>query len=157
VFAVNVVAPYAITALMPRPARLVYPSSGMNRGADPSLEDAQWERRRWNGAQAYSDSKLFDLWLAFGVGARWPDVRTNTVELGWAPTRMGGPSAPGDLSFAATTQVWLATSNEAAAEVTGQHFYHQKRCATHAQAHSPDHQGALLDYCATLTGTALPR
>ena len=74
VFAVNVLAPYLLTALIERPGRLVYLSSGMHRGGDARLDDAQWERRRWNGAQAYSDSKLFDMVLAFAVARRWPGV-----------------------------------------------------------------------------------
>jgi hypothetical protein len=39
----------------------------MHRGGDPGLTDPQWEHRRWNGSQAYSDSKLFDIVLAFAV------------------------------------------------------------------------------------------
>jgi hypothetical protein len=61
VFAVNVLAPYLLTCLIERPDRLVYLSSGMHSGGDPDLDDPQWTRRRWNGAQAYSDSKLFDV------------------------------------------------------------------------------------------------
>ena len=71
-FAVNVLAPYLLTALMTRPDRLVYLSSGMHTGGDPALDDLQWRERRWNGVQAYSDSKLFDLVLAFAVARRWP-------------------------------------------------------------------------------------
>jgi hypothetical protein len=37
----------------------------MHRGGDPGLTDPQWEHRRCNGSQAYSDSKLFDVVLAF--------------------------------------------------------------------------------------------
>ena len=65
VFAVNVLAPYLVTALMNPPDRLVYLSSGMHRGGDPDLSDLQWDRRPWNGSQAYADSKLFDVVLAF--------------------------------------------------------------------------------------------
>src|SRR5438045_4257700 len=61
IFAINVLAPYLLTALIEQPKRLVYLSSGMHRGGDPDLTDLQWRRRRWNGSQAYSDSKLFDL------------------------------------------------------------------------------------------------
>jgi NAD(P)-dependent dehydrogenase (short-subunit alcohol dehydrogenase family) len=89
VFAVNVLAPYVLTALIERPARLVYLSSGMHTGGDASLSDPQWTDRRWNGAQAYSDSKLYDLLLAVAVARRWPDVRSNAVEPGWVPTKMG--------------------------------------------------------------------
>jgi NAD(P)-dependent dehydrogenase (short-subunit alcohol dehydrogenase family) len=38
-FAVNVLAPYLLTALIDRPDRLVYLSSGMHSGGDASLED----------------------------------------------------------------------------------------------------------------------
>jgi NAD(P)-dependent dehydrogenase (short-subunit alcohol dehydrogenase family) len=99
-FAVNVPAPYLLTALIARPDRLVYLSSGMARGGDPDLSDPQWTGRRWNGAQAYSDSKLLDILLAFGVAARWPGVLSNSVEPGWVPTRMGGPGAPDDIDLA---------------------------------------------------------
>jgi NAD(P)-dependent dehydrogenase (short-subunit alcohol dehydrogenase family) len=156
VFAVNVLAPYLLTALMTCPDRLVYLSSGMARGGDSDLDDPQWIERRWNGSQAYSDSKLFDVLLAFGVARRWPDVRSNSVEPGWVPTKMGGAGAPDDLSLAPTTQAWLAVSDDSAAKVTGQHFYHQQVRDTAADAHSPAHQDALLDYCAELTGTPLP-
>ena len=94
VFVINVLAPYLLTALIAPPARLVYLSSGMHRGGDPDLSDLQWARRRWNGAQAYSDSKLFDTVLAFAVARRWPGVLSNAVEPGWVATKMGGPGAP---------------------------------------------------------------
>src|SRR2546421_10396243 len=39
VFAVNTLAPYILTALIGKPKRLVYLSSGMHRSGDPSLKD----------------------------------------------------------------------------------------------------------------------
>jgi NAD(P)-dependent dehydrogenase (short-subunit alcohol dehydrogenase family) len=157
VFAVNVLAPYLLTALIERPARLVYLSSGMHRGGDAGLDDPQWQRRRWNGAQAYSDSKLFDLVLALAVARRWPGVRSNAVEPGWVPTRMGGPGAPDDMSLAPVTQAWLAVSRDPAAAVTGGYFYHQQPLQTHPRARDVTVQDELLGYCAELTGTELPR
>jgi NAD(P)-dependent dehydrogenase (short-subunit alcohol dehydrogenase family) len=154
-FAVNVLAPYLLTALITRPDRLIYLSSGMHMGANPSLDDPQWMRRRWNGSQAYSDSKLFDVLLAFAVARRWPSVLSNALEPGWVPTRMGGPGAPGDLAAGAMTQAWLATSNDAAARVSGQYFYHQKPRRTHPEARREDLQDALTEYCARLTGVQL--
>jgi NAD(P)-dependent dehydrogenase (short-subunit alcohol dehydrogenase family) len=156
VFAINVLAPYLVTALMTRPDRLVYLSSGMARGGYGDLADPQWTTTRWNGSQAYSDSKLFDVMLAFGVARRWNDVRSNSVEPGWVPTKMGGPGAPEDMSLAPVTQAWLAVSSEPAASVTGQHFFHQRTRDTAAIAHSAEAQDALFDYCAELTGTPLP-
>ncbi len=75
IFAINVLAPYLLTALIEQPKRLIYLSSGMHRGGDPDLTDLQWKRRRWNGSQAYSDSKLFDAALALALARRWPAVR----------------------------------------------------------------------------------
>ena len=78
-FAVNALAPYVLTALIDRPDRLIYLSSGMHEGGDVVLDDLQWTRRRWRGAQAYSDSKLYDVILAFAVARLWPEVRSFIV------------------------------------------------------------------------------
>jgi NAD(P)-dependent dehydrogenase (short-subunit alcohol dehydrogenase family) len=162
VFAVNVLAPYLLTALigragLERPGRLVYLSSGMHRGGDASLDDPQWERRRWNGAQAYADSKLFDVVLAFAVARRWPAVPSNAVEPGWVPTKMGGPGAPDDMALAPVTQAWLAVSDDPAATGTGGYFYHQRPRATHPAAGDIKVQEELLGYCAEIAGTELPQ
>jgi NAD(P)-dependent dehydrogenase (short-subunit alcohol dehydrogenase family) len=151
-----VLAPYLLTALINPPARLVYLSSGMHRGGNASLADPQWTRRRWNGAQAYSDSKLFDVVLAFAVARHWPAVLSNALEPGWVPTRMGGPDAPDDLSLAPVTQAWLAVSDDPAATVTAGYFYHQRSRQVHPAARDTAFQDQLLDYCASLTGIALP-
>src|SRR5919199_5423860 len=72
VFAINVLAPYRLTALIGRLKRLISLSSGMHRSGEPRLDDLQWTARPWNGAQAYADSKLYDVMLAFGIARRWP-------------------------------------------------------------------------------------
>jgi NAD(P)-dependent dehydrogenase (short-subunit alcohol dehydrogenase family) len=58
VFAINVLAPYLLTALIRAPRRLIYLSSGMHHSGEPDLSDLQWRSRRWNGSQAYANSKL---------------------------------------------------------------------------------------------------
>lgn len=156
VFAVNVLAPYLLTALIVPPRRLVYLSSGMHRGGNAMLDDPQWTARRWNGSQAYSDSKLLDVMLAFAVAHRWPSVLSNALEPGWVPTKMGGPGAPDDLTLGAVTQAWLAASDDPAAMVTGQYFRHQKPQRVHPAADRTDLQDQLLDYCAALTHVPLP-
>lgn len=156
VFAINVLGPYLLSALMTPPNRLVYLSSGMHRSGRADLRDPQWTHRSWNGAQAYSDSKLLDLVLAFAVARHWPGVLCNAVEPGWVATKMGGPGAPDDLSLASVTQAWLATSDDPAANVSGQYFYHQQRHRVHPAANSRDFQERLLDLCSALTGTPLP-
>jgi NAD(P)-dependent dehydrogenase (short-subunit alcohol dehydrogenase family) len=154
-FAINVVAPYLLTALMTRPDRLIYIGSSMHNGGDPSLEDLQWEKRPWNGSQAYSDSKLHDLILAMGVARRWPAVRSNTVEPGWVPTRMGGAHAPDDVTEGAVTQAWLASSDDRAATVTATNFYHQKKQSMHSAASRVATQDKLFDYLGALTGARI--
>jgi NAD(P)-dependent dehydrogenase (short-subunit alcohol dehydrogenase family) len=154
-WAVNVLAPYVLTALMHKPDRLVYLSSGMHLSGDPGLSDLQWSARRWNGSRAYSDSKLHDMLLAFGVARRWPDVLANAVSPGWVATRMGGPGAPDDLDRAHRTQAWLAVSDEAAARGSGGYFYHQRPADVHQAARDPVLQDRLLDYCSDVSGVAL--
>ena len=156
VFAVNVLAPYLLTALITPPRRLVYLSSGMHRSGDARLDNPQWTAQRWNGSQAYSDSKLLDVVLAFAVARRWPGAWSNALEPGWVPTKMGGPGAPDDLTLGAVTQAWLAVSEDAAATVTGQYFRHQRPQRVHPAAGRTDLQDQLLAYCADLTGTPLP-
>jgi NAD(P)-dependent dehydrogenase (short-subunit alcohol dehydrogenase family) len=155
VFAVNVLAPYLLTAIVPAPGRLVYLSSGMHRGGDPDLSDLQWERKRWNGSQAYADSKLWDTVLAFAVARRWPSVRSNAVDPGWVATRMGGRGAPDDLSQGAVTQAWLAVSDDEAATGTGGFFYHQRPRPANPAADDPTVQDGLLAACAALTGVEI--
>lgn len=152
VFAVNTLAPYILTALINKPKRLVYVSSGMHRGGDPSLRDLIWKDRPWNGSSAYADTKLHDVILAFAVARKWLDILSNALEPGWVPTKMGGPGAPDDLSEGPKTQVWLATSNEPAARVSGQYFYHMKRRAADPAASNPAIQEQLLAECARLSG-----
>lgn len=37
-----------LTALIERPRRLIYLSSGLHRGGEGSLADLDWERRPWD-------------------------------------------------------------------------------------------------------------
>ncbi|MGW7679959.1 SDR family NAD(P)-dependent oxidoreductase [Kribbella sp. NPDC054772] len=153
VFAINALAPYLLTALIDRPDRLIYLSSGMHEGGDVELDDLQWVRRRWRGAQAYADSKLYDVLLTFAVARLWPDVLSNAVDPGWVPTKMGGRGAPGDLGQAHLTQVWLAT---AAGTGSGRYYYHQQPHRTHPMAADRETQDAFLGVCASLSGVRLP-
>jgi NAD(P)-dependent dehydrogenase (short-subunit alcohol dehydrogenase family) len=155
-FAVNVLAAYVLTALVDSPGRLVYLSSGMHRAGTPSLDDVGWTKRRWNGPQAYSDTKLFDVALAFGMARRWPDVLSSAVEPGWVATKMGGPGAPDDLEAAPVTQCWLAVSEDEEAKTTGGYWYHQQRRDAHPAASDTRFQHELIDCCASLSGVTLP-
>ena len=156
VFAVNSLAPYILTCLIEKPKRLIYLSSGLHRSGDPSLEDLTWERRPWNGFNAYSDSKLHDVILAFAIARKWKEVFSNSVEPGWVATKIGGPGAPDDLTEGPVTQAWLAVSQEKAAQTSGHHFYHKKIRDFHPAAAKPEDQEKFLAECARLSGIPFP-
>lgn len=156
VFAVNTLAPYILTALINRPKRLVYLSSGLHRGGDESLKDLTWENRTWQGQQAYSDTKFHDVLLAFAVARRWNNILSNALEPGWVATKMGGAGAPDDLDAGHRTQVWLAVSNEPAATVTGEYFYHMRPRAPKPATRDPELQEKLLEACKGFSGVELP-
>lgn len=151
IFAVNVVAPYVLTALINPPQRLIYLSSDMHESGNDSLDDPQWESRRWNGSQAYSDTKLHDLTLAMFVARRWPNRFVNALSPGWVPTRMGGKHAPDNLIDGAKTQAWLAASDEPAAKVTGRYFFHQQPRPFKRSAAQPGVQDRLIAHLESIT------
>jgi NAD(P)-dependent dehydrogenase (short-subunit alcohol dehydrogenase family) len=155
IFQVNVLAPYMLTALMERPARLVYLTSGLEANGVVDLGDLQHERGRWDGMQAYSDSKLCDVLLAFAVARRWPEVRSNAVDPGWIRTRMGGPGATDSLPLGAETQVWLVTSDDPEAAVSGRYFKRRRELRANPVAQDVSLQEGLLARCAALTGVTL--
>ncbi len=157
IFHVNVVAPYLLTALMPRPARLVYLTSGLQEDGVAELDDLQYAARPWDGMKAYSDSKLHDVVLAFAVARLWPEVLSTTVDPGWIKTKLGGPDAWDEVDEGAETQVWLATSDDAAARVTGEYLKRHEIQAPNPLARDVEVQDGLLARLAEITGAALPR
>ncbi|MET0291958.1 MAG: SDR family NAD(P)-dependent oxidoreductase [Steroidobacteraceae bacterium] len=154
-FAINTLSVYLLTALISRPKRLVYLSSGMHHRVDANLDDLLWKSRRWDGSTAYAESKLHDALLAFAAARLWPEVSSNALEPGWVPTRMGGSSAPDDLDQGHRTQAWLAVSEDADAQVTGRYFRHGKTLAPNPQTQDPRLQDRLLELCADISGVTL--
>ena len=150
---VNVVAPYLLTALIDRPERLIYLSSGMHRGGRANLKDMDWSGRRATGS--YSDSKLFVTAFAFAVARLWSDVFSNAVNPGWVPTKMGGSGAPDDLRLGHLTQEWLATSDDPEARTSGGYWFHQSRADPGPQVLDEGFQDELLDALARFTSVPL--
>ncbi len=154
-FAVNVAAPYLLTARTPRPDRLVYLSSGMHMSGRPVLDDLQWEQRPYRGTQAYSDSKLTVTALAFAVAARYPDTLSNAVDPGWVRTRMGGAGAPVPVTKGAATPVRLATSTDKSVRVSGLYFSRGVPHPAKRLASDRSFQDALVAALEKITGTPL--
>jgi NAD(P)-dependent dehydrogenase (short-subunit alcohol dehydrogenase family) len=150
---VNIVAPYLLTALIGRPRRLVYLSSGAHYGGRADVAGVDWSGHRKTGS--YSDSKLFVTTLAAAVARIWPDVYSNAVDPGWVPTRMGGPGAPDELRLGHLTQEWLATSDEPEACSSGGYWFHQRLRTPHPAVRNPHFQDDLLAALARFTGVPL--
>jgi NAD(P)-dependent dehydrogenase (short-subunit alcohol dehydrogenase family) len=153
--AVNVIAPYLLTAWIERPARLVYLSSDMHHSGNPSPGAFEWTGTARRGTQAYCDSKLYLTALAMALARRWPHTVVNAVDPGWVPTRMGGPGAPDDLELGYRTQTWLAVSSDPDAVRSGGYWHHQQRRPPAAAALDIRFQDLLLDELQRITGVAL--
>ena len=149
IFAVNTVAPYVLTSLISKPKRLIYLSSGMHRQGRPKLENLE------TGTN-YSDSKLQVLMVCKAIARRWPDVYANTIDPGWVPTKMGGNSAPDDLDKGVETQVWLTTSEDEHARVSGRYFHHKKEDRYSPVSDDMAIQEELLAKLAEITGITFP-
>ncbi|HEY0744771.1 MAG TPA: SDR family NAD(P)-dependent oxidoreductase [Chryseosolibacter sp.] len=147
IFAVNTLAPYILTCLIEPPQRLIYLSSGMHLSGRTNLEAFSLDTNRIT----YSDSKLHVLMLAFAVARKVPGVFSNAVDPGWVPTKMGGHGAPDDLNKGYETQVWLASSNDESAKVSGKYFHHKKERQHNRLASDQTLQEEFLKRCEAIT------
>jgi len=157
VFAINSLAPYILTCLINKPNRLIYLSSGLHRQSNDDLNDLEWKKRRWEGYQAYADSKLHVVITAFTAARKWKEVYANALDPGWVATKMGGPGAPDSLEGAPKTQVWLATSNDPGARVTGKYFYHMQQNPFNPIAKDEQIQEKFLTECKKISGITFPQ
>lgn len=154
--AINTLAPYLLTALIERPRRLIYLSSGLHRGGEGSLDDLDWTKRDWDAAKAYAESKLHVVALASALARRWPETLSNAVDPGWVRTKMGGAGAPVDVETGQATQTWLAVSDDPAARVSGGYWHHRRQQEPAGEACDPGFQDRLIAKLAELTGVKLP-
>ncbi|SFP15661.1 NAD(P)-dependent dehydrogenase, short-chain alcohol dehydrogenase family [Cohaesibacter marisflavi] len=151
VLAVNALAPYLLSKLLPA-ARHIFTGSSMHFGHNKILEDLEWRSRRWSGSQAYGESKLSVTTLSAALARLCPNIVYQTVDPGWVPTRMGGASASDPLELAHVTQCWLATSNDAITLQSGQYWHHMKPRAPDAKVRNQEFQNTLLKHLARLSG-----
>jgi NAD(P)-dependent dehydrogenase (short-subunit alcohol dehydrogenase family) len=157
ILAVNTLAPYMLTALIERPQRVIYLSSGMHSGGGGPIRDIDWKERRWDTSRAYSESKLYVAALAFTIARHWPDVLSNVVNPGWVPTKMGGAGAPDDLEKGHQTQTWLAVSDDPAAKVSGRYWFHRQPQTAAPEVSDTGFQDQLVATLTDLTGVSLFR
>ncbi|MQS75535.1 SDR family NAD(P)-dependent oxidoreductase [Companilactobacillus halodurans] len=147
-FDVNVLAPYLLTALINKPKRMVYTSSGMHQGSSLNLDDLENET-------SYSSSKLQVILLMKQVAKKWPDVAVNSVDPGWVPTRMGGKFANDDLTMGYTTQIELATA-EKYQKTTGHDFHHLRIASYDKRIDDEKIQTEFIEKLVEMTGIKIP-
>lgn len=155
VMPVNVVAPFVLTALIQRPGRLIFLSSGMHQGGHARLAGIDFTGKTQSGS--YSDSKLFVTALASAIARLWKNVVSSSVNPGWVPTKMGGSGAPDDLRLGHLTQEWLATSQDPEALVSGGYWFHQKRQKPHPGSQDESFQNELISELERVSGVSLAK
>ncbi len=107
-FAVNVLAPHLLTALLADDlrGRLLWLGSGMAGSGRPKPSALGGER---DPRQAYADSKACDVALAQAWGRRLPQVASAAVDPGWVRTKLASSGAPGQVEQGADTLVFCCT------------------------------------------------
>lgn len=156
VFAVNVVAPYLLTALMTPPARWIGLSSSMHRGGSRDLSGLDLDDSS-GATSAYSTSKLLLTTLAMALADSIPETAVHAVDPGWVPTRMGGPGATDSLQEAHPTQTWLATADLARIQPrTGGYWHHRRTQRPHPATLDPEFRADVIRLLGEHTGHTLP-
>lgn len=158
-FHVNSLAPYILTCLINKPKRLVYVSSSLHNSGDASLKDITWEARGskgFGGYQAYCDTKLQNGLLALAVARKWKDVKSNFVDPGWVPTKLGGQGAPEDIDLAGDNIAWLAAGEGKATQVSGRYFKSRTERKPKTAVDDTSKQDHLMSEYARISGIELP-
>jgi NAD(P)-dependent dehydrogenase (short-subunit alcohol dehydrogenase family) len=158
VFAVNSLAPFVLTALMERPKRLLYVSSGLHMGGDESLKDVAWtERKEFQPAQAYNDTKMHNVLLANAVAKHWPEVQSASLDPGWVKTKLGGEGAPGSTDPPAQMIAAYAAGDSAAGNKTGVYLNPEGVGSPHEATGKAEKQDALLEIYEGISGVSLSK
>ncbi|MDR7277915.1 SDR family NAD(P)-dependent oxidoreductase [Catenuloplanes atrovinosus] len=153
-FQVNTLSAYLLTALLPRPKRLVFTSSALAGQGVLDLDDPNYERRPYHGREAYCSTKLHLVLLAFGLGRRWPEVESIAFDPGFVATQMtvrNGDVAPLDAQHAGDRLARVAVAGTTAAN----RYDTERAWQPGAAELDPARQDGLLRVCATLTGVTI--
>jgi NAD(P)-dependent dehydrogenase (short-subunit alcohol dehydrogenase family) len=152
------------------PARVVNIASDAHKGAKHGLDfdDLDWERRRYRGLKAYSETKLMNILFTRALAERWGDtgVTSNCVHPGFVASKFG---KDGDLGWwgnigmpltrpfqiseqqGAITSVYVASSPDVDG-MTGLYFVKCKVMGPEPPALDDDAAARLWEISAMLTG-----
>lgn len=152
---VNVLAPFMLSALIERPARIIFLSSSMHYEGHPPGN--QEDLDSYITGCSYSDSKFLVTALALTLSRLWHDTTVNAVDPGWVPTKMGGRTAPDDFGRGYEKQKWLAVSTEAEALTSGGYWHYKKRYQPHELCSDTRFQSLLIEHLEKMTGIQLKK
>jgi NAD(P)-dependent dehydrogenase (short-subunit alcohol dehydrogenase family) len=171
-FAVNHLAPFLVTNLLfegikaSSPSRIITTSSVAHRGAHINFDDLQFEKRRYNGLKAYSQSKLANILFTRELSRRSKGsgvtsncfhpggVRTNLVQSGpWYYRLIWAIVSPFLVSpwRGADTAIYLASSSEVE-RISGKYFVKRKEVGLSDSADDYDAAVRLWKISEELTG-----
>lgn len=147
-FAVNVLAPHLLTALLSGVVRdrLLWLGSGMAGSGRPKPSALGGER---DPRQAYADSKACDVALAAGWGRRLPTLRSAAMDPGWVKTKLASAGAPGQVEEGADGLVFCCTEADLA---TASYWKDSRPQTVPGRLRDPGLQDALLAACDRLAG-----
>ena len=149
-FAVNVLAPHLLTALLADSlqGRLLWLGSGMAGSGRPKPSALGGER---DPRQAYADSKACDVALAQAWGRRLPDVASAAIDPGWVRTKLASAGAPGEVEQGADTLAWCCSE----ADLTPAAYWKDRRPTTvPGRLRDAGLQDAIAVACDRLAGLA---
>jgi NAD(P)-dependent dehydrogenase (short-subunit alcohol dehydrogenase family) len=173
-FAVNHLAPFLLTNLLferikaSNPSRIITTSSVAHRGAYINFDDLQFERGRYNGVEAYRQSKLANILFTKELARRSRGsgvtsncfhpggVRTNLIQSSpWYYRAIWAIINPFLVSpkKGADTALYLASSSKVA-EISGKYFVNRKPVRPSELADDHDAAARLWKISEELTGNS---
>ena len=173
-FAVNHLAPFLLTNLLferikaSNPSRIITTSSVAHRGAYINFDDLQFERGRYNGVEAYRQSKLANILFTKELARRSRGsgvtsncfhpggVRTNLIQSNpWYYRVIWAIINPFLVSpkKGADTAIYLASSSKVA-EISGKYFVNRKPVSPSELADDHDTAARLWKISEELTGNS---
>jgi len=142
-FAVNVLAPHLLTALLGEQlsGRLIWLGSGMAGSGRPDPARLGAER---SSGQAYADSKACDVALAQAWGRRLPGVASAALDPGWVKTKLASAGAPGTVDSSADSLAFCCTE----ADLSRAPYWKNRRpLAVPQRLRDPALQDAIAEAC----------
>ena len=149
------------------PARIVIVTTRLRSSAGINLDDPQFEKRRYNGFRAYTESKIANMMFTYALARRLEGtgVTVNCVHPGVFKSNFGSQGAPAAMraltpifrlfmpgaAKAAERVLYVATSPELEG-VSGRYFGNKVELTSPRQTYDEAAQERLWQISAALTG-----